>query len=75
MVCAVTYAGDNRNPVRFDLHASTPAETLLAAPEFVIDGFCGNWYTGREACQGRDEAFAVGFARRFKAKHLNDLPC
>ena len=67
---ALAHSGDNGDAIRLDLHASAAAVTLLPPPEFMIDRIQRDGYAGRESCEGRHEALAVGLPSRFKAKHV-----
>ena len=65
----MAHAADNLRAIGLDLHAPAAAKTLLAAPQFAIDGFQGNRNSAGKPGERGHQAFAVRFAGGFKTKH------
>src|SRR5579883_125494 len=60
---------DHSRVVGLDFHPSAASVALLAPPQLAIERLNRNGDTGRQACQRRDQAFAVRFSGCLESKH------
>jgi hypothetical protein len=63
------HPGKDMGVVTLDFHPPAAAETLLAAPEFVVEKRLIHGQSGWKAGNERDQRFSVGFSRSEVAKH------
>lgn len=65
----MTNARDDLGCVGFDLHASAPAEALLAAPKLAVEAGQIDRDAGRQSGQGGHKTLAMRLAGGFETQH------
>src|SRR5260370_27135912 len=66
----MTDAGDYFRPVGFDFHAAAAPVTLLAPPQFMIDGLKRYGHSSWQPREDGYQTLSVRFTRCLKSKHV-----